>query len=79
MFTVVNTNSPDYKAGYKAGKRDAVLTRRNFPSNYPRAYWVVKKDGWYCSCCDTKNEQAHEDFCCKCGSKMSEEAECENY
>jgi hypothetical protein len=75
MATAIDTNSPDYKAGYKAGKKDAVINRRNFPENYPRAYWIVRKDGWYCSACDTKYEQAHSDFCCKCGAKMSEEAD----
>ena len=70
----VNVDSLDYRAGYKAGRREAVINRRNFPENYPRAYWLVRNGNWYCSACDTKYEQAHADFCCKCGSKMSEEA-----
>ena len=62
--------SPDYKAGYKAGytkgKRELMKVRT--------ANWIMKKDGWYCSDCGTKHDQAHDDFCCKCGAKMSEEA-----
>ena len=81
-MTTINENSSDYKIGYKAGyiqgKRDAIAKRKNFPNEYPRAYWIMRKGDWYCSCCDTKNEQKYENFCCKCGCKMSLEAGCED-
>lgn len=71
--------SPDYEAGYKAGYKAGHKKGRNgIKVLSPKAYWIMRKDGWYCSGCSTKNEQKHNDFCCKCGAKMSEEADYEN-
>ena len=78
MGVPANKNSFDYRVGYnhgfKEGKRSALLGKRYIAQGYPKAYWFVKNGNWYCSGCGTKYEQAHNDFCCKCGCKMSEEA-----
>ena len=66
------TRSNEYKLGYYAGYKQGKRAVR------PRAYWIMRKDGWYCSNCNTKHEQEHDDFCCKCGSEMSEEADYED-
>lgn len=72
MADTFDVNSSDYKAGYRAGYQNGARYREK--ANPSKAYWIVRKDGWYCSNCYTKNEQKHDDFCCKCGYKMSEEA-----
>lgn len=72
-------HSPDYKrghkdgfnAGYNRGRGDAA--RHDFD-----AKWILRKGDWYCSNCGTKNEQKHEDYCCKCGARMSKEADYED-
>ncbi len=62
--------SPDYKigfnAGYNRGRYDAL--KHDFD-----AKWILRKGNWYCSRCNTKNEQKHEDYCCKCGARMKTE------
>lgn len=69
--------SSDYENGYHAGYKAGVKsTGRKVESI--RANWIMRKDGWYCSNCLTKHEQAHDDYCCKCGRKMSEEADYED-
>lgn len=57
-----------YRAGYNKGRNDTKV------SESKKAYLYVKRYDWYCSNCHTKHEQAHSDFCCKCGAEMSEEA-----
>lgn len=65
--------SPDYEAGYQAGYKAGMRGsgRKVEPKT---SYWIMRKDGWYCFNCNTKHEQVHDDYCCKCGRKMSEEA-----
>lgn len=68
--------TPDYKNGYWAGYKAG--TQRSEKIKPTKAYWIMRKGGWYCSNCNTKHEQAHDDYCCKCGCKMSEEADYED-
>lgn len=69
--------SPDYWAGYSAGyQKGKFEINKHLPKS--KAYWIMRKDGWYCSNCKTKHEQAHDEFCCKCGAEMSEEADYED-
>lgn len=71
----VNINSPTYKKGYDAGYWAG---QQAVKAEYDRqAYWIMTKAGWVCSNCRTPHKQAHDDYCCKCGCKMSEEADCE--
>lgn len=71
--------SPDYKKGFKEGFNAGYTRGRGDGARHDnKAYWIMRKDGWYCSGCNTKNEQKYNDFCCKCGSKMSEEADYED-
>jgi hypothetical protein len=67
--------TPDYRAGYKAGyikgKREAEIVR--VVADVKKASWIMDKNGWHCSNCGTKHNQAHDEFCCKCGAKMNEE------
>ena len=61
--------SPEYLKGYNSG----FMAGCN--SKSIKAKWILKKGDCYCSNCGTKNEQAHEEYCCKCGALMSEEAD----
>lgn len=71
--------SADYKEGYKNGFNAGYTRGRGDATRFDNlAHWIMRKDGWYCSNCGTKNEQKHDDFCCKCGFKMSEEANYED-
>ena len=83
--TMANTKaegrSADYKAGYSAGYNAGLKADKTpRPKGYTNktANWVMRKGDWYCSNCNTKHEQAHDDFCCKCGYKMDEEADYED-
>lgn len=65
--------SPDYRRGYHSGyEKGKYAVRHGANVDYN---WVFKGNDWYCSNCGTKYEQAHADYCCKCGGKMSEEAD----
>lgn len=86
---MVNTKakSPDFRKGYKMGYKAGYMRAQRkleSPNPHPQMYevlkanWVLRKGNWYCSNCDTKNEQAHNEFCCKCGAEMSEEADYED-
>ena len=72
-----NAESSDYKRGYNSGYSKGYDAGRKAENKKPepirKSYWIMRKDGWYCNNCLTKHEQAHDDFCCKCGRKMSEE------
>ena len=70
--------SPEYKVGFKDGFNAGYGRGRADALKYGNAYWIMRKDGWYCSNCNTKHNQANDDFCCKCGCKMSEEADYED-
>lgn len=71
--STIDKKSPDYKNGYFAGYKAA--TKATGRKVEPKvSHWVMRKDGWYCFNCGTKYEQAHDNYCCKCGRKMSEEA-----
>lgn len=71
----VNTNSPLYQKGYAAGHwAGQELAKAKYDRH---AYWIMTKAGWACSNCRTPHKQAHDDYCCKCGCKMSEEADSE--
>lgn len=61
----INKSSPEYKKGYQAGYSASKLT----------SYWVIRNGEWYCKYCGTLHNQGHDNYCCKCGAKMSEEAE----
>lgn len=77
---MVDKKSKEYKQGFADGcKRGYANCRKEMAFEgkivIRKAYWIMRKDGWYCSNCLTKHNQAHDDFCCKCGFKMSEEAD----
>lgn len=74
--------SPEYRKGYESGYRKGYLAGQKIKKEsepvVKKAYWIMRKDGWHCSNCLTKHDQAHNNFCCMCGRKMSEEADYED-
>lgn len=66
--------SPEYKLGYKNGFNSGYARGRGDAARHDnKAYWIMRGDDWYCSNCDTKYNQAHDDYCCKCGAMMDKE------
>ena len=66
-----------YKVGYAKGRGWQGNPNKRTKANQRKigiANWVLKGLRWYCSNCGTEFDQAHTDFCCKCGHKMSDEA-----
>lgn len=68
--------SEDYQAGYHAGYKCGLYARKRLKLEATgRWIWDPKSGEWHCSSCGTEFDQAHEEYCCKCGTKMSGEAD----
>lgn len=72
MATAIDVNSPNYRTGYKRGFNAGYKRGRGDAARHDfDAFWIYVNGDWYCSRCDTKNEQRYDDFCCKCGARMN--------
>lgn len=65
--------NPIYRKGYAEGFNLGYAKGKSDTLKKGTAYWIMTKNGWVCSNCGTKHRQAHDDFCCKCGSYMNPE------
>lgn len=64
--------TPDYNLGFKEGFNSGYSRGRGDAARHDfDAIWIYVNGNWYCSRCDTKHEQKHDDFCCKCGARMN--------
>lgn len=66
--------SKDYQLGYTSGYKAGLRKRSEAAPTRARWVWNPKTGEWHCSSCFTQFDQAHDNYCCKCGKKMSEES-----